>query len=252
MASFPTACQSVAGRACGAALWRLQRFDLARLRRDLAVAIAGWDWAKGRHGHSLPLTSRRLTDFGRKHANALIVGRIGFIVQPEERLGLCPYFSEIFDCFRCHKSGFRLLRRPAVSSYPLHCDDDIGMDTFRFQIPIESPPSVRLVVSNTPRRSDFDISNPHYAGLMNWSGLGASAMHGHYKDLVDRNPDRVRVYELESGCLYWFNTRNQHNVYNFGASARVTLAIDLVANDWLSDLCSTNGACVLPYDWRRT
>ena len=47
-----------------AAVWRLVAYDVDALRRDVASAIEGWDWSDGRYGHSLPLTTRRLTPFG--------------------------------------------------------------------------------------------------------------------------------------------------------------------------------------------
>ena len=39
---------------------------------DLAKVVDGWDWNKGNFGHSLPLTTERLSSFGARHDNNLV------------------------------------------------------------------------------------------------------------------------------------------------------------------------------------
>ena len=228
---------SLAGSAQGARLWELQSFDVDRLRQDLAIATRGWDWKRGCFGHSLPLTTRELSEFGATHYNNLIKHVDG---KPEseapDKLNECPYFREIFHSFRCEKSSFRILRRAAHTSYTLHRDRDMGENTFRFQIPIESNPDVRLLVSTTDEGDDFIVSGTDYRKMEDWTAEGISndAVKSWFDEFVRLNDDRVRVYRMQPGKLYYFSTpANYHNLWNFGHADRFTLAIDLVGNDWL-------------------
>jgi len=230
---------SLAGSAQGVDLWALQSFDVDRLRQDLATATKDWDWKRGCFGHSLPLTTHKLSEFGATHYNNLVKSVDG---EPEleapDRLDECLYFREIFNSFRCEKSSFRILRRPAHSSYTLHRDSDLGEETFRFQIPIESNPDVRLLVSSTDNGEDFIVSGADYRKVEDWDaeGIGCDKMKSWFEKFVWLNDDKVRVYQTKPGKLYSFRTpANYHNILNFGHEDRFTLAIDLVANRWLHE-----------------
>jgi hypothetical protein len=228
---------SLAGSAPGANLWELQSFDLTRLRQDLAVATIGWDWNRGCFGHSLPLTTQKLSEFGAAHYNNLVKSIDGEPkLEAQEKLDKCPYFHEIFHSFQCEKSSFRILRRPAHSSYTLHRDIDIGEETFRFQIPIESSPDARLLVSTTDKGADFIVPGTDYRKVEDWDaeGISIDEMKSWFEEFVRLNDNKVRTYETKPGQLYYFSTpANYHNIWNFGRDDRFTLAIDLVANRWL-------------------
>jgi hypothetical protein len=230
---------SICGSAHGADLWELQEFDLDSLRQDLAIATRGWDWERGCFGHSLPLTTHSLSKFGAKHYNNLVKSVDGkSILEARDRLNECRYFREIFDSFQCEKSSFRILRRQAHSSYTLHRDTDLGEKTFRFQIPIQSNPEVRFLVSSTDKRDDFVVSDTDYRKIEDWkaSNIDCNKMKQWFEEFVHLNDDKVRVYTLKPGKLYYFNSPvNYHNILNFGNEDRFTLAIDLIANNWLYD-----------------
>jgi hypothetical protein len=228
---------SLAGSAQSATLWELQSFDLNRLRQDLATATKNWDWQRGCFGHSLPLTTHRLSEFGAAHYNNLVKSIDSEQkIEAPDRLDDCPYFREIFDSFRCDKSSFRILRRPAHSSYTFHRDKDIGKETFRVQIPIESNPDALLLASTSDEGGDFIVPDVDYRKVEDWDaeGIGCDKMKFWFEEFVRINDDKVRVYQTRPGKLYYFNTPlNYHNIWNFGREDRYTLAIDLVANNWL-------------------
>lgn len=228
---------SLAGSAHGADMWAFQSYDLNKLRQDLATATKGWDWKRGCFGHCLPLTTHRLSEFGVKHYNNLVDSvDENQKQQASDMLDECPYFHEIFNSFQCEKSSFRILRRPAHSSYTLHKDTDIGDETYRLQIPIESNPDVRLLVSTANISEDFILPRADYRKIEYWDtdGIGCDAVKAWFEEFVQLNDDKVRIYQTPPGKLYYFSTpRNYHNLMNFGKKDRFTLAIDLVANKWL-------------------
>jgi hypothetical protein len=235
--STPKRQTPLAGTAQGADLWDLQSFDVDRLRRDLAIATKGWNWERGCFGHSLPLTTRELSAFGATHYNNLVKSVAGEpALEAHDKLDECRYFREIFDSFHCEKSSFRILRRPAHSSYTLHRDNDMGQETYRFQIPIESNPDIRLLVSTTDKSDDFLIAGADYRKVEYWDaeGIGFDEVKSWFEEFVRLNEDKVKVYQTEPGKLYYFSTpSNYHNLWNFGLRDRFTLAIDLVGNEWL-------------------
>ena len=105
------------------------------------------------------------------------------------------------------------------------------------QIPIETNSAAHLVISNTERIEDFEVPDKRFISAKNWreEGIQESTMHAWLTKFVRANSDRIRVYTLEAGHLYHFDTTKLHSVYNFGATGRLTLAADLVANDWLKE-----------------
>jgi len=229
-------CTPLAGGATGAVLLELDRYDLKRLRADLEAALHDWDWDAGSFGHSLPLTSERLTDFGRRHHNNQVTAGSNGKHEAPDRLNRCPYFLEIFESMRCEKSSFRILRRPAFTSYTLHRDNDIGEHTHRLQIPIRSGPGTRFLITDVDDRNDFVVGDRDLRKVEDWAaaGLSEAAMAEWLDEFVSRNANRVRLYAMEEGRLYWFHDpRRYHNLYNFDSETRYTLAMDLVENDWL-------------------
>jgi hypothetical protein len=229
-------CLSLAGNAKGAILWELASFDVNQLRTDLAKVVEGWDWSSGSFGHSLPLTTKRLSSFGAGHYNNLVKqDKGGSLQEAPDRLEECPGFRRIFDSFSCEKSSFRILRRPGNSSYTLHKDNDVGDGVYRFQIPLITNPDVRLLVSTINDRAQFVVPAEDFRKVEDWKAQGISTdrLKAWVDEFVKLNGDKVCVYQAEPGKLYYFDTRNYHNVWNFGADPRFTLSIDLVANEWL-------------------
>jgi hypothetical protein len=243
---MPTRCESVAGESPSAAVWRLVAYDVDALRRDVASAIEGWDWSDGRYGHSLPLTTRRLTPFGRAHANNARFSDGEVVGASDERLDRCQYLSALFESLPSAKSSFRILRRPPFTSYTLHADVDVGVNTFRFQVPIVSDPLARVVVTDTPTLDALAIARSPHVLTKDWGAGALGAMAAYYDDLVTGDADHLCAYQLEPGYLYWFDTRCCHNVFNFGASDRLALVIDLVGDEWLFAQCGAAGGCFLP------
>jgi hypothetical protein len=211
------------------AVWKYHRFDLSLLEKDAGRAVSGWSWDEGCFGHSLPLTTDRLTSFGQRHYNNYLAPNV------PERIHCCPYFRAIFEAFECDKSSYRLLWRPALTGYTWHADLDIGEETFRMQIPIETNPDAYLVVSNSERAEDFDFPNERFVGAKNWKeeGITEKTMRDWFSKFIVANSTRIRVYSLEPGHLYHFDTTHFHSVYNFGRTGRLALTVDLVANPWL-------------------
>jgi hypothetical protein len=222
-------CSSQYGLGEGSAVWKYDRFNLTRLEEDAKRAVAGWSWEKGSFGHSLPLTRSLLTSFGQDHYNN------HFDPALNERLDGCPYFRAIFDSFDCQKSSYRLLWRPPLTGYTWHADWDLGENTFRVQIPIQTNSEAYLVVSNSQHIEDFEFPDQRFVLAKNWSqeGIQKQTMRDWFGRFIAANLRRIRVYNLAPGYLYHFDTTQFHSVYNFGNAGRLALTLDLVANPWL-------------------
>lgn len=229
-------CQSLDGEAQHADLWELGSYCLDSLQKDLATAISDWNWQRGCFGHSLPLTSGMLSDYGKSHYNNLVMDEgCGRRIAAEERLEQCHFFRAIFDALKCQKSSFRILRRPGLSSYTLHADRDVGANTIRMQIPVRSGSRARLLVTNVSDRKQFTMPEEDYSRIEDWTekGMTHERMQSWYRKFIELNQDRVRLYELSPGRLYHFDSRNYHNLLNGDAEVRYTLSLDLVVNEWL-------------------
>jgi hypothetical protein len=187
---------------------------LDRLERDLEAAVAGWDWSKGAHGHSLSLPSReQVHPLGRDHPNNLPFA---------DRLDHCPCFRTIFDAFGAGIVSFRLLRKLPAASYRWHHDRNKGPGVVRFQIPIRTNSDTRLIVTD-------------YTEFTDVAGLGpVRPKRDETFDTLDvfkqANAGHYREYELRPGRLYYFNTGRIHNLVNRGDKERITLSIDVVAD----------------------
>src|SRR5438067_611048 len=94
-------CAPLAGKAKGAVLWELEQFDINRLRGELPEVVGDWNWSQGNFGHSLPLTTTRLSPFGASHQNNLVKGADGSVQGAADRLRDNLYFREVFDSFEC-------------------------------------------------------------------------------------------------------------------------------------------------------
>jgi hypothetical protein len=217
-------------------------FAVDQLIHDMNIATEGWDWLQGAHGHSLSIPAREdLHSAWQDHS----------INTPfADRLGRCPYFEHIFDSFKCDKVSFRLLRRPAGTSYTWHSDKDMGTSVVRFQIPIVTHPKSILVVTDfddpaeiAPNKQDLSerlrrrcrralssiLSKGHAADTQ---PDGAEAFDD-YTRFKRFNRGRFREYALDAGVLYYFNTNKIHNLMNYASEERITLVVDCFENDWL-------------------
>ncbi len=232
----PAIVRPIAGRAAHGDLYTFLKLDLDRLVADMRHAIAGWDWSRGRYGHSLPLTFRRLSASGREHGNNWVLPEgHGSPEPPAERLDGCPYLEELFEAFSCEIVSFRLLRRAPGTSYTLHADIDLSPEIKRFQIPIVTNDQAFLMVSSATQLEEFTVPDRRFCTTKDWAGegVGRAQMESWYQMFVAANQDAIKIYQLPPGALYYFNTIYYHNMWNFGTTDRITLAIDLQANDWL-------------------
>jgi hypothetical protein len=217
-------------------------FAVDRLIQDLNVATEGWDWSRGAYGHSLSLPVQEDLHPGwQDHYNNLPFAN---------RLQRCPYFLHIFNSFECEKASFRLLRRPAGTSYTWHSDKDKGSSVVRFQIPIITHPKSVLVVTDfdeeaeivARRRTLFHrfrgLYRRAFSGTL-WETNQWNAQHweaeafNDYATFKRCNRGRFREYVLDPGVLYYFNTNKIHNLMNHAAEERFTLVVDCLENDWL-------------------
>jgi hypothetical protein len=214
-------------------------FALDRLIQDMNVASEGWDWSLGAHGHSLSLPAREdLHPVGQDLYNNVPFANC---------LGRCPYFQHIFNSFECDKISFRLLRRPAGTSYTWHSDKDLGSSVVRFQIPIVTHPKSVLVVTDfdevaeiAPRKQRlFRRLRRRFYRAFSDTASGEKAQRHEAEAFADYtrfkhfNRGRFREYVLDAGVLYYFNTHKIHNLINDASEQRITLVMDCFENDWL-------------------
>ena len=248
----------------GAPLWRLPWvFDLAALRRDVRVALEGWDWAASEFGHARPLLPRAaLPPAFRDH----------FINRPHADAGLfdrCPYLAKVHGWFaaRTEVVAFRLLRRRPLTAYGLHNDEDLHVtpDIRRVQIPVDAEvaeglllllPEASFLPVIAARGADFAATN----ALLNqhaypecqtgppgecgddradswWAERNSSydAERLRLEALVADFAELGAVHELEPGRLHYFDTMRRHTLVNMGTRDRVTLVLDLRENDWVRE-----------------
>ena len=193
----------------------LHRYDidvpLEGLIEDTRRAVADWDWSRGAYGHALSLPAYRQLHPSRRY---------GYGNYPcTGLLARLPRFQQVFDGLRCEKVSFRLLRRGPDSAYAWHTDRWKGAGVVRFQIPIVSDERAFLVTTDydDPARIDGRLSAASFDAF-------AREHAGHF-----------RTHHLEPGRLHYFDTTRVHTLVNPGPGERITLSVDLVANDWLLD-----------------
>lgn len=195
----------------------VHRYDLEvefhALVRETRRAVEGWDWSRGAHGHALSLPSRRqLHPQGRyRYENHPCLGV----------LGQYPAFQQVFDALECEKTSFRLLRRAPGSAYSWHTDRRKGQGVVRFQIPLLSSDSAFLVTTDYSQRDE--IRGSRFVPLDEES----------FDRFAHANAGHFRRHRLEPGRLHYFDTSRVHTLVNAGADERITLAFDLVVNDWV-------------------
>jgi hypothetical protein len=189
--------------------------SLEHMKRDVGIATDGWDWARGAHGHALSLPARHEVHFYNRYKYTNYPYR--------DVLDRCSSFREVFDWFQCPKLAFRLLRRGSNSAYSWHADRRKGPGVVRMQIPIVS--NDRVFVFITDYTSSDQVIGPK-AELLDEASV---------ETLLSRNAGHMERHELEPGVLHYFNTSRVHTVVNHGDSHRITLAMDLLANDWLRE-----------------
>ena len=131
-------------------------------------------------------------------------------------LNSCPYFKKIFDSFKTEVTSFRLLRRPPKTSYGLHHDKDMGDDILRFQIPIVSPKNSWLCITDVDEIEEEFTEENTYTML----------------EFGRRFDEHYRCYQLSVGYLHHFDTTKIHTLFNDGDTERVSLLVDVKANDW--------------------
>jgi len=191
-------------------------FSVDQMIAELANATRGWDWSKGAYGHSLSLPSREeIHPAEQDHFNNLPYANA---------LNSCPYFRQIFDGFECEKASFRLLRRPPESCYAWHTDQDKGPSVVRFQVPIITNDQSTIIVTDYRRYEEFKSMKQR---------MSESEAYDHYDEFKEFNRGYFEEHVLQPGMLYYFNTSRFHNLFNRGSTERITLAMDLIVNDWL-------------------
>lgn len=194
----------------------LHQYDLAlpvaELVRETELAVAGWNWNRGAHGHALPLAAYEdLHPFRRyTYQNHPCTGRLRQL----------PRMRQLFDSLECEKISFRLLRRAPGTAYGWHTDRWKGPGVVRFQIPLISEPSAFLVLTDYEHSSQV-------------RGAEAALDAGGYEKFSAQNEGHVCRHQPAPGMLLYFDTTRVHTLVNPGPGERITLSFDLLANDWL-------------------
>jgi hypothetical protein len=198
-----------------------RRYDLARLAADAERAAAIQAFGRGAYGHAISLpAAEQLDERFRDHPNNHPFADV---------LGACPSLREVFEDLASPKASFRLLRRGPHSAYGLHDDKDKGVDVIRMQIPIVTNDLSFLVVARA-EAAELDV-------FAETPDAFAPDEHGDIWFDMDKLAavwgDRLALFRLEPGRIYFFDTDRVHTLINAGDAPRVTLAVDLVLDDWL-------------------
>ncbi len=195
------------------------RFDTAALEADVASARQTVDFGAGAYGHSLSLPAEDDIERGyRAHRNNLPYAEV---------LGSCPLFAEIFHSFRAPKASYRLLRRTAGSAYSLHDDRDMGDEIVRMQLPVVTNPNSLFMIQKDD--AELEPIARRIAEITRDDGL----LVFDYARLVDVFGEWFDLFVLEPGYFNLINTSKVHSLVNSGQADRITLAVDLLRNDWL-------------------
>jgi hypothetical protein len=177
------------------------------------------DFGEGAYSHSLSLPAGDDIHPGhRSHRNN---------VPYANALESCPHFSEIFHTFRTAKASFRLLRRSAGSAYSLHDDRDMGEDIVRMQLPVVTNPSSLFLLQK--EGVELEPIARRIAEITHDDEL----LVFDYPRLTETFGDLFDLFLLEPGYFNLINTSRVHTLVNAGQADRITLAIDLIRNDWL-------------------
>ena len=175
------------------------RFEVARMREDLARLTAGENWLshydtglsagwraillRSKHGQiSGPESQRPSWDFSDFRNTAYV-----------ERL---PYFAELLAQLKCPQGRIRILRLAPGAGIGEHRDvgAEVGCRAFA-QVRLHLP-----IITN--ERVTFFVGGEHI--------------------------------RMQTGRLYYVNFSKRHFVRNDGDEARIHLVMDLKVNDWLA------------------
>ena len=197
------------------------RYDLAALQSDIAAARRLLDFGEGAYGLSLSLPAESDLESGyRSHRNNIPYA---------DALGDCPLFAEIFHTFRTTKASFRLLRRSAGSAYSLHDDRDMGDDIVRMQLPIVTNRNSLFLL-----QQDGAELGPIASRIAEITRDNEPLVFD-YPRLIDTFGEWFDIFDLAPGHFNLIDTTKVHTLVNAGTSDRITLAIDLIRNDWLEN-----------------
>jgi len=207
-----------------------EMYDIAALEADVDAALRLMDFGTGAYGHSLSLpTEGDILTGHQSHRNNIPYA---------DALGSCPLFAEIFDTFLTEKASFRLLRRKAGSAYSLHDDRDIGDNIIRMQMPVITNPNSLFLLQKDGAELEpiakriAEITNDDETLVFNFPRL--TETFGEWFDF----------FILEPGYFNLINTEKVHTLINAGQTDRITLAIDLLRNDWLENWLSEHMTAV--------
>jgi len=195
------------------------RYDVDALEADVIAARQVVDFGAGAYGHSLSLPAEdEIQSAHRSHRNNIPYANV---------LGSCPLFAEIFHSFQAQKGSYRLLRRVAGTAYSLHDDRDMGDDIVRMQLPVVT--NSRSIFLIQKDGVDSEPIKRRVAEITRDDG----PLVFDYPRLIEAFGDWFDLSSLEPGYFNLININKIHTLINAGQDDRVTLAVDLVRNDWL-------------------
>jgi hypothetical protein len=213
------------------------KYDVAALQTDVASACRVLDFGAGAYGHSLSLPAEGDIEAShRSHQNNIPYADV---------LKSCPLFAEIFRSFRAPKASFRLLRREAGTAYSLHDDRDMGDDIVRMQLPVVTNRNSLFLL-----QKDGVELEPIARRIAEITNTGEPLVFD-YPRLIEAFGEWFNLFLLEPGYFNLINKNKVHTLVNAGQADRITLAIDLLRNDWLENWLSdhmTGEITTLPTD----
>ena len=195
------------------------RYDVSALEAEVAAARRAVDFGAGVFGHSLSLPAEGDIEAGhRSHRNNIPYADV---------LGSCPLFAEIFHAFQTPKASFRQLCRKAGTAYSLHDDRDVGDDIVRMQLPVVSNRNSLFMLQKDG--AELEPIARRIAEITRDDEL----LVFDYPRLLESFGEWFDLFFLEPGYFNLINTDKVHSLVNAGQADRITLAIDLLRNDWL-------------------
>ena len=195
------------------------RYDVAALEADVVAATRLVNFGSGAYGHSLSLPAEgEIHAAHRSHTNN---------VPYADALGSCPLFAEIFHSFQTPKASYRLLRRTAGTAYSLHDDRDVGDEIIRMQLPVVTNRNSIFLI-----QKDGVELEPIARRIAEITRDDESPVFD-YPRLIEAFGEWFDLFSLEPGYFNLININKVHTLVNAGQADRVTLAIDLLPNDWL-------------------
>jgi len=208
------------------------RFDIAALEHDAAVAEAMQPFESGAYGHciSLPRATDLAATYRTHHNNIPFSGA----------LDRCPAFRQVFSTFKTGIASFRLLRRVAHSAYGLHDDRDKGSGLLRLQIPIRTNDRSYIAVL----KNGVELE-PLARQLAGFSHRQDNLLFD-FQRFCDTFGDRFDLFAFAPGHIHYFDTDTIRTAINAGKQDRVVLAIDLVRNAWLDQWLVENLSAPVP------